>query len=207
MTDSAAYSDVVFGLFWMLGYRFSPRLADIGGARPWRIDTSTSSADTPSPLPIPLRAENSGLYANPIQNRTLATPHVSRPFPLHARSNTLQSGPLSVRASAIASGRCDLFGSRMHNVGCARRCPASYRDLEAMMSERGVAVDHSTICRWIQHYAPDMQKRLRWQWRRARSRCCRTSETYVTLSAKFQIWYPGLVHVKSPDASNQELAA
>ena len=38
MTDTAAYSDVVFGLFWVLGYRFSPRLADIGGARFWRID-------------------------------------------------------------------------------------------------------------------------------------------------------------------------
>ena len=38
MADTAAYSDVVFGLFWVLGYRFSPRLADIGGARFWRID-------------------------------------------------------------------------------------------------------------------------------------------------------------------------
>lgn len=38
MTDTAAYSDVVFGLFWLLGYRFSPRLADIGGARFWRVD-------------------------------------------------------------------------------------------------------------------------------------------------------------------------
>lgn len=37
ITDTAAYSDVVFGLFWLLGYRFSPRLADIGGARLWRI--------------------------------------------------------------------------------------------------------------------------------------------------------------------------
>ena len=28
------------------------------------------------------------------------------------------------------------------------RYPISYRDLEAMMTERGVAVDHSTIYRW-----------------------------------------------------------
>ena len=33
MTDTGAYSDVVFGLFRLLGYRFSPRLADIGGTR------------------------------------------------------------------------------------------------------------------------------------------------------------------------------
>ena len=37
MTDTGAYSNVVFGLFRLLGYRFSPRLADIGGARFWRI--------------------------------------------------------------------------------------------------------------------------------------------------------------------------
>ena len=28
----------VFGLFWLLGYQFSPRLADLGDARLWRID-------------------------------------------------------------------------------------------------------------------------------------------------------------------------
>ena len=38
MTDTAAYSDSMFGLFWLLGYRFCPRLADIGGARLWRVD-------------------------------------------------------------------------------------------------------------------------------------------------------------------------
>ncbi len=38
MTDTGAYSDVVFGLFRLLGYRFSPRLTDIGGTRFWRID-------------------------------------------------------------------------------------------------------------------------------------------------------------------------
>ena len=40
MTDTGAYTDVVFGLFWLLGYRFSPRIADIGGARYWRIDAT-----------------------------------------------------------------------------------------------------------------------------------------------------------------------
>jgi len=38
MTDTGAYTDVVFGPFWLFGYRFSPRIADIGGARYWRID-------------------------------------------------------------------------------------------------------------------------------------------------------------------------
>ena len=40
MTDTDAYSDIVFELFRLLGYRFSPRLADIGGTRFWRIDAN-----------------------------------------------------------------------------------------------------------------------------------------------------------------------
>ena len=39
MTDTSGYSDVVFGLFWLLGYQFSPRLADAGSARFWRLDS------------------------------------------------------------------------------------------------------------------------------------------------------------------------
>lgn len=38
MADTAGVSDVVFGLFWLLGYQFSPRIADIGESRFWRID-------------------------------------------------------------------------------------------------------------------------------------------------------------------------
>jgi len=42
MTDTAAYADTVFGLFWLLGYQFSPRLADIGDARFWRVDRTAN---------------------------------------------------------------------------------------------------------------------------------------------------------------------
>ena len=38
MTDTAGYSDLVFGLFWVLGYQFSPRIADLGDTRFWRLD-------------------------------------------------------------------------------------------------------------------------------------------------------------------------
>ena len=37
-SDTAGYSDVIFGLFFLLGYQFSPRLADAGEARFWRIN-------------------------------------------------------------------------------------------------------------------------------------------------------------------------
>src|SRR5499433_4630655 len=35
----------------------------------------------------------------------------------------------------------------------------SYRDLVAMMGERGIDVAHTTILRWVQHYTPEFQKR------------------------------------------------
>jgi TnpA family transposase len=38
MTDTGAYTDVIFGIFWLLGFQFSPRIADIGGTRFWRAD-------------------------------------------------------------------------------------------------------------------------------------------------------------------------
>src|SRR5512144_3202515 len=38
----------------------------------------------------------------------------------------------------------------------------SYRDLEEMMGERGVAVDHTTVYRWTQRYAPELEKRSAW---------------------------------------------
>ena len=38
MADTAGVSEVVFGLFWLLGYQFSPRMADLGKARFWRLD-------------------------------------------------------------------------------------------------------------------------------------------------------------------------
>ena len=42
MTDTAGVSDLVFGLFWLLGYQFSPRWADIGEARFWRLDPTAN---------------------------------------------------------------------------------------------------------------------------------------------------------------------
>jgi TnpA family transposase len=38
MSDTTGASDMVFGLFWLLGYQFSPRLADAGEAVFWRMD-------------------------------------------------------------------------------------------------------------------------------------------------------------------------
>ena len=41
------------------------------------------------------------------------------------------------------------------------RYSLSYRDLEEMMRERGLTVDHVTIFRRVQKYAPEINKRMR----------------------------------------------
>ena len=57
----------------------------------------------------------------------------------------------------------------------------SYRDLEEMVTGRGVPVDHSTIYRWVQNYGPELGKQTRWyrqesDWQ-ASSR--RVDQTYI----------------------------
>ena len=39
--------------------------------------------------------------------------------------------------------------------------PVSYRDLEAMLADRGVEVDHTTMYRWVQRFTPELEKRMR----------------------------------------------
>ena len=37
----------------------------------------------------------------------------------------------------------------------------SYKNLEEIMAERGIDVDHTTIMRWVHQYSPEMEKRIR----------------------------------------------
>src|SRR5215472_2558317 len=46
-------------------------------------------------------------------------------------------------------------------VGWYLRFSLSYRDVEELLAERGLLVDHVTIWRWVQRYAPEMERRLR----------------------------------------------
>ena len=79
-------------------------------------------------------------------------------------------GELSAMAEARGRSKNDFKGRHFRGeivlwaVRWYCRYAVSYRDLEGIMSERGVAVDHSTIYRWVQRLAPKMKKRLRWQW-------------------------------------------
>ena len=60
----------------------------------------------------------------------------------------------------------NLFKWRMFDkdiiILCVRWYPRyalSYRDIKEMISERGICVDHSTIYRWVQKYAPILEER------------------------------------------------
>ncbi|ANY82949.1 hypothetical protein BB934_32535 (plasmid) [Microvirga ossetica] len=61
----------------------------------------------------------------------------------------------------------------------------SYRDLAEMMQERGVEVDPSTIFRWVQRYAPEIEKRVR-HYQGSRSGSWRVDETYVRVGGRWK---------------------
>src|SRR5215211_1577297 len=66
--------------------------------------------------------------------------------------------------------------------------PISYRDLELMLQDRGVAVDHTTLFRWIQAYGPELEKRIRLHLR-ACNGSWRVDETYVKVKGRWTYLY------------------
>lgn len=57
----------------------------------------------------------------------------------------------------------------------------SYRDVEKLSRERGVSVDHTTVFRWVQRYAPEIDRRCR-PYLRATNDSYRVDETYMWMS-------------------------
>jgi len=68
------------------------------------------------------------------------------------------------------------------------RYSLSYRDLEEMMRERGLHVDHTTIYRWVQHYAPELEQRCR-PHLKATTDSWRVDETYVKIKGTWMYLY------------------
>ncbi|SDB74336.1 IS6 family transposase [Belnapia rosea] len=66
--------------------------------------------------------------------------------------------------------------------------PISYRDLELMLQERGVDIAHTTIFRWIQAYAPELDRRLRPHLRMSNG-SWRVDETYVRVKGRWTYLY------------------
>jgi len=76
-------------------------------------------------------------------------------------------------------------------VLCVRwylRFSLSFRNLEEIMAERNLNVDHVTIWRWVQRYAPELNRRCRPELRKT-NRSWRVDETYVRVAGKWTYLY------------------
>ena len=69
-------------------------------------------------------------------------------------------------------------------VGWCLRLSLSYRNVEELLTERGLAADHTTICRWVQRYAPELNKRCLRELKPANG-SWRVDETYVQAKGKW----------------------
>ena len=68
------------------------------------------------------------------------------------------------------------------------RYSLSYRDLEEMMAERGLKVDHSTIARWVLVYAPELEKRVKPQLKPTND-SWKVDETYIKVKGEWLYQY------------------
>ena len=66
--------------------------------------------------------------------------------------------------------------------------PISYRDLSAMLSDRGVLVDHTTLFRWVQTYAAKLEQRVRRHLRPCTG-SWRVDETYIKVRGDWVYLY------------------
>nr|MBA3716493.1 IS6 family transposase [Pyrinomonadaceae bacterium] len=68
------------------------------------------------------------------------------------------------------------------------RYQLSYRDVEEINRERGLDVDHSTVFRWVQRYAPEINKRIRPHLKLSGA-SYRIDETYVKVGKSWKYLY------------------
>ena len=84
--------------------------------------------------------------------------------------------------------------------------PVSYRDLELMLLDRGVEVDHTTIFRWIQAYATELEKRIRPHLRTSNG-SWRVDETYVRVKGRWTYLYRAVDTIDFLLAARRDTAA
>jgi IS6 family transposase len=73
-------------------------------------------------------------------------------------------------------------------VGWYLRFSLSYRDVEELLAERGLHADHVTVWRWVQRYAPEMERRLRSKLNSTND-SWRVDETYIRVKGKWVYLY------------------
>jgi len=65
----------------------------------------------------------------------------------------------------------------------------SCRDIEEMLKERGISIDHATVNRWVIKYAPLLEKEFRKKHKRPVGKSWRMDETYVKNRGKWSFLY------------------
>lgn len=72
----------------------------------------------------------------------------------------------------------------LHAVFFYVRYVVSYRDLEEILAERGVAVDHATLSRWVVEFAPLIADRAQARKRRS-AKSWRMDGTYIKVKGRW----------------------
>jgi transposase, IS6 family len=68
------------------------------------------------------------------------------------------------------------------------RYSLSLRDVEELLEERGLRVDHTTVWRWVQRYAPELEQRLRGHLKPT-NKSWRVDETYIRVKGRWCYLY------------------
>ncbi len=68
------------------------------------------------------------------------------------------------------------------------RYSLSLRDVEELLGERGLEVDHTTVWRWVQRYGPELEQRLR-RHLKPTNKSWRVDETYVRVKGRWCYLY------------------
>jgi transposase-like protein len=68
------------------------------------------------------------------------------------------------------------------------RYSLSLRDVEELLEERGLNVDHTTVWRWVQYYGPELEQRLR-KHLKPTNKSWRVDETYVGVKGRWCYLY------------------
>ncbi|MGY9033057.1 MAG: IS6 family transposase [Rhodobacterales bacterium] len=76
----------------------------------------------------------------------------------------------------------------LHAVFFYLRYAVSYRDLEEIMEERGVAVDHGTLNRWVVKFAPLIAAQAQSR-KKPTAVSWRMDETYIKVKGKWTYYY------------------
>src|SRR5271167_1946187 len=85
-------------------------------------------------------------------------------------------------------------------VGWYLHYSLSLRDVEELLEERGLNVDHTTVWRWVQYYGPELEQRLR-RHLKPTNKSWRVDETYVRVKGRWCYLYRAIDPGEPPSIS------